>query len=481
MMMRARTERLLAALLLAVASAAAHAHPCGDKHWLAAPVLLLASGDGAGIGGTGHDERGIGGTGRDGDDRGIGGTGRSVKEAPLTASATEGSGIGGTGIVGVVAGFGSICVNGLEVHFTAATPTRLDGLASHSSALALGQIVSVRAVDLGGGEFRAAEIAVLNAVSGPTEQVDRLAGTLRILGQSVRLPAEALAGIAPGDVLAVSGNRLADGSILATRVMRQLSLAGASLVGPVTDVGRQSFRIGELEVRLAGGPQPLAGEEVFVRGRLEKGVLLAEEIKVRPAIQFARPVERLVIQGFVRQVVAGRLNVDGTLINLAPGVAPALVGGRVEVSARVETDGRIVAERLSLERPATDLRSSRPSQGEAAADPGPVPKLSGLPPFATAVGRDSAGLPAVIDTIKAVPSDALRSSASGAELVRPAAVRPEVSRAELTRPDIARPDVVRPDIVRPEIVRPDIARPEVVRPELVRPEITRPDIPGRGR
>ena len=59
-------------------------------------------------------------------DRGIGGTGAPA--ALSAASRTADRGIGGTGIIGVVTGFGSIFVNGLEiqypadVHFTLPSP-----------------------------------------------------------------------------------------------------------------------------------------------------------------------------------------------------------------------------------------------------------------------------------------------------------------------------------------------------------------------
>ena len=68
--------------------------------------------DPGGIGGTGvtaHGEKGLGGTGIIAGDPGTGG------------------GIGGTGIVGVISGFASICVNDVEVHFDANTPVLDNG------------------------------------------------------------------------------------------------------------------------------------------------------------------------------------------------------------------------------------------------------------------------------------------------------------------------------------------------------------------
>src|SRR6185369_3233583 len=84
-----------------------------------------------GLGGTGVASGGIGGTGiRTG---GIGGTGISN------------GGIGGTGIVGVITGFASICVNGVEVHYGADTPVLADGRQAQAGDLAVGQVVAVSA------------------------------------------------------------------------------------------------------------------------------------------------------------------------------------------------------------------------------------------------------------------------------------------------------------------------------------------------
>ena len=58
---------------------------------------------------------------------GIGGTG-----------AAEG-GIGGTGLIGVITGFASICVNGVEVFYDASTPVSADGLSMSLSTLAVGE------------------------------------------------------------------------------------------------------------------------------------------------------------------------------------------------------------------------------------------------------------------------------------------------------------------------------------------------------
>ena len=72
-------------------------------------------------------DRGIGGTGAASkgpqwSDRGIGGTGGASQP---TRSADRG--IGGTGIIGIITGFASVCLDGVEVHLDAVTPVYVNG------------------------------------------------------------------------------------------------------------------------------------------------------------------------------------------------------------------------------------------------------------------------------------------------------------------------------------------------------------------
>ncbi len=83
--------------------------------------------DDGGIGGTGIQERssGIGGTGSAFKNGGIGGTGSAIEKGGIGGSGDKvKDGIGGTGILGVITGFGSICVNRLEVHYSKETPVK---------------------------------------------------------------------------------------------------------------------------------------------------------------------------------------------------------------------------------------------------------------------------------------------------------------------------------------------------------------------
>jgi hypothetical protein len=77
-------------------------------------------------------------------DRGIGGTGApaEVQVAIVTAD----RGIGGTGIIGVVTGFASICVDGLEVAYDATSAVDIEGTTADPSQVRVGEVVAIEAV-----------------------------------------------------------------------------------------------------------------------------------------------------------------------------------------------------------------------------------------------------------------------------------------------------------------------------------------------
>ena len=169
------TRLLLAVLtlcLIITSPMALAQNPCNGAASLINPALATP-----GIGGTGAPSGlatpGIGGTGapelqpqvpgRDGPalarTPGIGGTGLAL------------DGAGDIGVMGVITGFASICVNGIEVHYDSSTPVAADGQLIHARALAVGQVVSVHAVGKG-DQLSARSIAVTHAAVGPVGKVD---------------------------------------------------------------------------------------------------------------------------------------------------------------------------------------------------------------------------------------------------------------------------------------------------------------------
>lgn len=305
-----------------------------------------------GLGGTGApsvqslDPGGIGGTGQVAQRPGLGGTG----------AVAQPGGLGGTGIVGVVTGFGSICVNGVKVDFDTTTPVQRDGQPLSLDELAVGQVVALRAQ--GEGErFRAEHIAVLDAVVGPLDAVDRSTGRLEVMGQRVTaLELQDVRAVGVGDWVRVSGQRRADGEIRATRV-QAVPPGEALLAGPVSRTP-DGWRIGQ--TRLDPPSEALAatwreGHELRVSGQWAGGQLRVRDAQPNPTRSAMGAVNDVVLQGYVHEV-RGRqlslgyesLSLSGALQVLGGQLEALRAGQPVRVRGRVDAQQRVLVDRLEF-------------------------------------------------------------------------------------------------------------------------------------
>lgn len=383
-------SRPLAALLVALAAA------------LASPLSALAAGSacvnvvaGEGIGGTGSPARdgGIGGTGAPAISGGIGGTGTPARTdggggiggiggiggtgMPMAA---EG---GGTGIVGVITGFASICVNGLEVHYDAGTPVNVNGRAAHAAALAIGQMVAVEAHP-GPQGLTARSIGIVHALEGPVGQPipqGQAMRGLRVMGQPVVVTADTVGSamgqrLAAGEQVLVSGHRNSHGAVVATRIDRAPALAEQSVVGIVNRVGPVQDIHG---TRISGStPAAERGTEVLVRGRWDGERLHAAETFRNPTTPFDGRVGRIVVESLLHEtrssgeMQVGKFRVSMTSATRYEGDRAQLrEDQRVRITGRVEGANRIVAERIQIDRPEGGSRDPSPASdgdGRRAAD-----------------------------------------------------------------------------------------------------------------
>jgi hypothetical protein len=329
-------------------------------------VALPASAGGDGIGGTGVSTARTG-TGN-GSDGGIGGTG-VLAAVPGSAS---GDGIGGTGIVGVITGFASICVNGVEVHFDASTPVA-DGVdPSSASQLAVGQLVAVRA-NGNNGQLSARSITMIHTAVGPLEAVDATTGEFRILGQSGRAGiTRGLAGLSAGDWVRVSGQRMADGKIASTRVDRVEAQPSVQLNGVVAQADGDTFRIGGTQVRLARTSWPAglqAGAEVTVYGRWDGRSLHAHRVLVGPTRAGVGQVRRVVLEGYIHAMGPQRLNLGFQDLLIGPDTQ--VVGarsGRLATDQHVQVTGRVGADQ-QVRLDSITVRDDRADGGRGSPEP----------------------------------------------------------------------------------------------------------------
>jgi len=141
-------------------------------------------------------------------DIGIGGTG---------IIANTGNGLGGTGIVGEITGFGSIFVNGIEVEYDSKTPFTIDGKSTTHHQLAIGDVVEVLTTDAN-KHTRAQVVNLRHEVVGRVESVNSQTYRFTVLGQTVIQPGNKKTLPEAGTMVAVSGFRIDEQTIQATRV-----------------------------------------------------------------------------------------------------------------------------------------------------------------------------------------------------------------------------------------------------------------------
>jgi hypothetical protein len=286
--------KFLAALLL-LATLAACVGPAPepvDEAAVVEPAICRVGHNGAAV----HAERGIGGTG-----------------APATtqfSARTQFSdrGIGGTGIVGVVTGFASVCVDGLEVRFDKNAAVSINGSAATAMQLRVGQLVVIKASGVANASdtvARAQLISVRYEVSGPIEAIDTSSGAMTVAGQRVAvLPTTWVAGrTGVGNWISVSGLRRPDGTIVASRLDR--ARIGALAVRGQVIRERDTTRIGGLVLHGSPVDTVKVGTFVAIVGRY--GNAAAEVTAIEPDLlaedlggYFGASVHQVIVQALVR-------------------------------------------------------------------------------------------------------------------------------------------------------------------------------------
>src|SRR5690349_11600012 len=230
-----------------------------------------------------------------GSEGGMGGTGRPAlsdqQQQQTRPNPAPNGGMGGTGItaaagvVGVVTGFGSICVNGSEVFYRADVPVELNGRQAAARDLERGHVVRVDAEQIAPNQYRASRIAVLESVIGPVTQVDTKRKMFWVMGQPVRLMPDAVVALSGNGIPAikssvrVSGLMNSRAELLATRIEGVSPNAPVYLMANITQLDRRVVQLGWVRVELPSGAEKIGlqlGQEVAVRGRWDGEGVVAD-------------------------------------------------------------------------------------------------------------------------------------------------------------------------------------------------------------
>jgi hypothetical protein len=252
-----------------------------------------------GVGGTGYQGGGdgIGGTGHENDSGdGIGGTGY------LNDS---GDGIGGTGIVGIVTGFASICINGVEVDYDQQTSVDVDGETASTSALRKGQLVAINTTNKD-GRLQAKHISISHPLIGKIEKISPAKDSLQVMGQMIRINSNTIGKdkLKPNQTVALSGLVSEKGVIHATRIDIEKKSTPSSITGLVDQSGKING------VAIAMGEQIKANKQLQVSGSWNGRSLIPSQINESPIQRVISDAKKVIIQGISPVSTKGKMNVQ---------------------------------------------------------------------------------------------------------------------------------------------------------------------------
>jgi hypothetical protein len=289
------------------------------------------------------------------------------------------AGIQGSGFrmaaIGTLDTRGGFTVNGVAYDVSHAR-VMIDGVPANPAALRAGHVITVKGtVSMDGATGSADDISLVTDVRGAVSEVDASAGTITVLGQTIRVVDSAvLAGLEPGVEIASSGYTNAEGELIANRVDAEPSGAESQVRGVVADLDAtmRSFEINGLAVDYSGAAVSGAltsGAIVTVRGSpaSEGFALLATRVDV--AAPLGSPGEKGDVAGLVtRYVSESDFDVNGLHVTTDEAtkiyVSTAGLGldSAVTVKGRFDATGLLIADQIHV-----DAATSRSSAAKAKA------------------------------------------------------------------------------------------------------------------
>jgi hypothetical protein len=311
----------------------------------------------------------------------------------VVAAACGGGGVdtGGTGATvtsfaaGRISGFGSVIVNDVHYDEAAASIVDDDGVSHRPDELQLGMTVQIEAGpvtrDAAGLSISiASKIIFGTEIRGPIESADTPAGTLRVLGQTVKVDintvlagATGVTALRAGDIVQVYAFFDASaGRYTATRIERLAPQASYKLRGPIAhlDTAAKTFTIGGATIAYGSiAPADLPGLQegviarVDLQTQMQGGTWVATRIVTGlPGIP---PDTAIELEGFVTEFKSlASFKVDGAQVD-ASGAGVVFDRGtaaQIGNGARLQVDGHMRNGVLMAER--IDVRLAAPAKND---------------------------------------------------------------------------------------------------------------------
>jgi len=293
-----------------------------------------------------------------------GGGGSTTSPTPATTSVVS---------HGTITGFGSVIIDGVR-YDTSRAAFSVDGASGRSQDdLSVGQRVTVRGSISDDGSRSAGEVEYEAELHGIVSSVDVAAGSFVALGQTIVTDASTifsgiadLSGLAASDYVEVSGNRSADGSILATYVEKESARSELEVKGSVSalDTVQKTFSIGSQAVDYSTATVPASftlanGSFVEVKGALSGGVLVATRVSREDDLRSDDRGDLAEVEGVVRELASDsssfligptRVTVSASTI-YEDGTAATLVDGvKLEAKGIVQADGSLAASKIEFKQ-----------------------------------------------------------------------------------------------------------------------------------
>jgi Domain of unknown function (DUF5666) len=268
---------------------------------------------------------------------------------------------------GPITGFGSVIVNAVHFDDSSASITDADGTVRSRDDLKLGMTTDIRGsgvvVDSSGAHSTATRIVYGSDILGPIDNIDRIAKTLVVLGQTVDVtPTTVFDSSLIGGLAALSDRDMIEVYALfdafnnhysATRIERKTSFPAYRLRGVVSNLNTatKAFKIGSEIISYAGVPTsdvPAAlANGRFVRARLQIApsgqIWLAT--RLQDGVQPLEDRDEARVEGLISDFTSSTLfsvegiSVDASRASVAGNIA---LGLGIRVAVRGTASGRVL-------------------------------------------------------------------------------------------------------------------------------------------
>ena len=296
---------------------------------------------------------------------------------------------GSSSTVGVITGFGSIYVNGVEYGSDSAV-VEIDGASSFETSLGIGDVITlIGTVNADGTTGVATSVSCKDELEGYVLDTSDLlvdgTGSLNIMGQTVRVTLDtvfesdsltSINDLSVLDIVEVSGFPDGAGNILATRVETKNAAEDVEVKGVISalNVADETFYIGDLKVNYSAAferPANIADglfvevkTESALTGNLGSGFTLAAskvEIEDDDSDFDGDDGDEIKMQGLVSGIDDTGFSFNGTRVLFASldigddfDVASLVEGAMITVEGYIDTNGNFIIEEIEEDHESED-------------------------------------------------------------------------------------------------------------------------------